>query len=231
MLTKITELPAAPKRTDAPADFVQKADAHVASLPQFVAELNTVSGEIETTVESISTIKNETSGLVDDARQSADEAALSAEASAANANFKGEWSQLTGALTVPSTVYYANQFWHLINNVNDVTTEQPGSSSAWVQSANPVPIVPQTGGGVLTVLRVNEIRDGETYQLPPAASVLENDWIEVTLPLRYSVSTPTVQVNEGDQIIFDQGTDTDILFNGGAANIRLTSDGISAWSL
>jgi len=41
------------------------------------------------------------------------------------ANFKGEWSSLTGALTVPSTVYHNGSYWQLLIDIADVTLSEP----------------------------------------------------------------------------------------------------------
>jgi hypothetical protein len=48
------------------------------------------------------------------------------------ANYKGLWSSLTGALSVPASVTHSNVAWLLINNVADVTLSQPGVSADWV---------------------------------------------------------------------------------------------------
>ncbi len=50
---------------------------------------------------------------------------------AAAANFKGNWSALTGPLAVPASVYHNSQYWMLRENVANVAAEQPGVSSKW----------------------------------------------------------------------------------------------------
>lgn len=50
----------------------------------------------------------------------------------ATAHFKGNWSSLTGALTVPASVYDSSKYWMLLEDVADVTAEVPGVSSKWV---------------------------------------------------------------------------------------------------
>lgn len=46
------------------------------------------------------------------------------------ANFKGDWSDLTGSLNVPATVRHNSTIWLLINNLADVTTSEPSEGSA-----------------------------------------------------------------------------------------------------
>tara|TARA_R110000850_G_scaffold223401_1_gene349099 strand:- start:771 stop:3137 length:2367 start_codon:yes stop_codon:yes gene_type:complete len=91
-------------------------------------------------------------------------------------------------------------------------------------------VIPQTGGGTLTALRTNEIRDSGAYTLPLANAVLVNQTIIITLPSRYGASTPTVTRSGSDTITNIDGTDTSITF-AGSAKLSLTSDGVSNWSL
>jgi hypothetical protein len=48
-----------------------------------------------------------------------------------NANFKGAWSGLTGALNIPALVSHAGERWVLLNNLVNVTTSTPGVSADW----------------------------------------------------------------------------------------------------
>jgi hypothetical protein len=91
-------------------------------------------------------------------------------------------------------------------------------------------VIPQTGGGLLTALRTNELQDSGAYTLPLANSVLVNQTIIITLPDRYGASTPTVTISGSDTITNIDGTDTSIAFVG-SAKLNLTSDGVSNWSL
>lgn len=65
---------------------------------------------------------------------SADSAAAAATARDATfnaANFKGDWSTLTGALAIPASVRHNGRFWLLLANVADVTLAVPGVSASW----------------------------------------------------------------------------------------------------
>jgi len=92
-------------------------------------------------------------------------------------------------------------------------------------------VIPQTGGGTLTALRENELRDANTYTLPLASSVLVNQTITISLPDEFSASQPTVQRAGSDTITDSAGTDTSILFDSGSIEITLTSDAVSDWAL
>ena len=71
-------------------------------------------------------------------------------AALASANYKGPWSTLTGALTVPSSASHEGKFWMLKEDVADVTTEEPGVSLKWQVTSQVMPIgtMYQVGFGV-----------------------------------------------------------------------------------
>lgn len=51
-------------------------------------------------------------------------------------NFKGNWADLTGALTMPAMVYHKGEYWNLTKNLADVTTSEPGPTNTdWVSTA------------------------------------------------------------------------------------------------
>jgi len=78
------------------------------------------------------------------AAASAVSAATSEANTAAFANFKGNWSALTGALAKPASVFHNGAFWALLNNLADVTASQPGVSADW-----------QVCGGAWPIIRIN----------------------------------------------------------------------------
>ena len=91
-------------------------------------------------------------------------------------------------------------------------------------------VIPQTGGGALSALRENELRDGGAYTLPLASSILANQKITISLPVQYGTFEPVVSVTGIDTISDNAGTDTSITFKG-ATKISLTSNGVSNWGL
>lgn len=89
-----------------------------------------------------------------------------------------------------------------------------------------------TGGGALSVSRVNEIQDGSTYTLPDAPSVDAGQWLDVYLPERYRANEPVVEVALGDTITDSNGTDTSVTYNLDSWGLlRFVSDGVSNWSI
>lgn len=48
-----------------------------------------------------------------------------------SANFKGNWTSLSGALNKPASVRHSSKYWVLLNDLADVTTSQPGVSADW----------------------------------------------------------------------------------------------------
>lgn len=59
-------------------------------------------------------------------------AADSVALAAASANYKGEWSTLSGALNKPASASHGGTIWILGSNVANVAAEVPGTSAAWV---------------------------------------------------------------------------------------------------
>lgn len=115
----MTTLPPAPLPTDDTATFNTRAFSLVASLGPFVTEANALEAAVDADATS--------------AAANASSAASSAIAATGSANFKGEWSTLTGALAIPASVSSGGKVWLLTANVSDVTAEVPGVSTKWIQ--------------------------------------------------------------------------------------------------
>ncbi len=126
--------------------------------------------------------------------------------------------------------------WRSLTNPNLANTPSTDNGTNWkpaISSANVLvdtnTVIPHTGGGLLSALRINELRDGNTgYLLPLAASVLVNQTITINLPLRYAIGA--VVTRTGADTIEGASSDTSITFNGDVS-VELTSDGISTWTL
>lgn len=116
----IDALPSAPLPIDSTATFNSKAFALVAALNTFVTQANALGVAVDA-----------------DAVAAAADALTAANASAAAvgaANYKGEWSTLTGALTIPASVSHNGGVWVLKANLVDVTAAVPGVSSQWLSA-------------------------------------------------------------------------------------------------
>ncbi len=102
----ITPLPPAPLVSDSTATFNSKAFAFAAALSQFVSDVNAVQPTI-------------------DAAVPASMMAIAA------ANFKGNWSSLSGALSTPASCLHNGNYWILNTNAANVAAETPGVSTKW----------------------------------------------------------------------------------------------------
>lgn len=75
---------------------------------------------------------------------SATNADQSASVAMASANFKGEWSGLSGSLAKPASVAKDGRFWLLLNDLADVTAAVPGVSASWLAFDILLPVIPVT---------------------------------------------------------------------------------------
>lgn len=116
----IDALPSAPLPTDNTATFNTKAFALVAALNNFVTQANAMEAAVDADAVTSSA--------------AATTAASAAASAVAAANFKGEWSTLTGALNIPASVSHNGVVWVLKANLANVTTATPGVSSSWLSA-------------------------------------------------------------------------------------------------
>lgn len=121
----IPALPTPPVRSDAPADFAAKADAFAASLVGFVDNVNGSAVFIDQRA-------TDSANSASAAAQAKTDAELARDAAQNVANFRGSWSSLTGAVSVPATVLHNDQIWSLLANLADVAASEPGVSADWV---------------------------------------------------------------------------------------------------
>lgn len=105
----VSELPAAPNRNDAPADFSTKADAFVAALPPMVSQENTLATWMYTTSQEISGYATGASTSATNAASSATaaqaaQAAATAQAAAALASANNAAASATAAEAAPGSI-------------------------------------------------------------------------------------------------------------------------------
>lgn len=222
----ITALPPAPQRTDPPAIFVPKADAHVASLAQLVTEQNTFAGEVNATQSEINTSEVNVATSETNAATSETNAAASAASAAASANFKGTWASQTGAANKPAAYLHDGAYWQLLNDLADITASEPGVSADYARVLQPLKVATRTAAAQLTVELPNELQDGSAFPLPLAASVSVNTSIEVEQPIFFSAFKPSVIRSGTDNI----NGDTVVEFIG-PTSIKLTSNGVDTWRI
>lgn len=112
-----TPLPEAPTRGEAEGQFVPKANAFVGALEPFRQQLQAQADFVN----ERSTETEENAALA----QEASEMALS------SANFAGDWSGLSGAFAVPTSVLHDDTYWQLLEDVPNIQDDEPGVSDAW----------------------------------------------------------------------------------------------------
>lgn len=222
----IPNWPNPPSRGDSPATFNDDADAwNAAFVPQTTA--------FNTSADFVNTKADEADADAQAAQASQLAAASSEAISQANANFVGNWSDQTGALNVPASVFHNEVYWILLVNLADVTLSEPSeANSDWDNIAQPPLVHTLTGGNALDPLFVNQVVDGSTYTLPAANSLPANSYLVIDQPSRYQDNEPLFQADGSDTIFGPDGSDTEVLFTGsGAKSIRITTDGISQWTV
>ena len=121
----ITALPTPPSRDD-PANFSARADDFLGALPDFATEANQLATDVNNKAVEVNQDAN-------DAAQSALTALTATNTVLGATAFKGPWSNLTGVLNVPATVFHLGQYWILQQNLSNVAAVQPGTDlTKWV---------------------------------------------------------------------------------------------------
>lgn len=174
-MTTITALPTpVPQRSD-PTNFAARADLFLAALPTFATETNLVASEVNTNASTASS----QAGIAVSAANAATDAASQALAAA---NFKGEWSTLTGALNKPACVKHNGRFWLLLNNLTNVATSQPGVSADWTSIEAGTPITQVITSNTTAVVGVRYIIAASTLTLTlPTTGLLKGEYIGIRL--------------------------------------------------
>ncbi len=163
-----TPLPPYPT-PDMPDDtYNAAAYATTEAYPVMIAEMTTAA----TVVENNANLSEQQAGLANTAALAA-AARLADVQTAANgafaaANYKGEWSTLTGALNVPATVTHLGRLWYLKLNLANVTTQTPAlGSTYWGEvSRNDFTVLPSPSGWTLAA-------DRGFYRMSSGSSVLQ----------------------------------------------------------
>lgn len=104
----------------------------------FTAQMAPWGGDVKAVAESAKTNAEYSNQRANDSNTSAETAAArlvdvqtAANGAFAAANYKGEWSTLTGALNVPATVTHLGRLWYLKLNLANVTTQAPTLGSTY----------------------------------------------------------------------------------------------------
>ncbi len=96
--------------------------------PTNITGMNVTIGEINLATAQVTSEKNA-------AAVSAAAAKVSEDNAANTANQRGDWSSLTGAASPPFAVHHQGSAWVLLNSLSNITTSEPGVSSAWAATS------------------------------------------------------------------------------------------------
>lgn len=123
-MTTISNLPTAPQRGQSQEIFNTNTNNWLGALGTMTTQTNSSIGEINADASAIQTNKS----LSDTAKTTC----LNAEIVALATGYKGNWSALTGALSMPAVVAHNGRLWMLNYNLSQVQTSTPSfSNSAW----------------------------------------------------------------------------------------------------
>lgn len=156
----IPDLPPAPLRSQPEEQYAATASTFVGAMNAWGQAINTAGAWIQATLATMLGYKNAAqqavtdagdqvtaattqaglafssataaSGFAGDAAGYANAADSYAQVAAATANFKGEWSALSGALAIPASVYHDGSYWQLLKNLANVAASEPGSTGDWI---------------------------------------------------------------------------------------------------
>lgn len=146
---------------------------------------------------------------VAEAAASAVEAAASAELAQSTANFKGLWSNLTGALNMPASVGHSDKDWRLLNDLADVTASEPGVSADWQEIKSGASVVVVSGnftaeaGNIYMIstadITLPVIADGEIFEFH---AITDN--VRILNP-SYTITNGTRSIDAGDDLLLRNG--------------------------
>jgi hypothetical protein len=123
-MTPIPPFPQYPSRADPPEEFVAEADSFLAHFPTFRGAANVLGSEMDVAAAN-------TALLEAYATDAATAATAAATVASGVANYKGDWSTLSGPLAIPASVAHSGRIWTLVRSVADVAAQVPGVSADW----------------------------------------------------------------------------------------------------
>ena len=142
----VTPLPEFPKYND--PSYNTKGWNWGTAIPQHSLDLVGVANATKTNAEHAQTQAEASLWFASQAQARVTDVEAAAQGAFAAANFKGEWSALTGALNVPATVMHQGRLWYLKSNLSNVASVTPALGSAYwgdVYQSNLIPLIAPPG--------------------------------------------------------------------------------------
>lgn len=236
----IPELPDPPLRTDGRVDFARKGSAFLGFFPTMRTAFNAAGAWVESAMESILGDRQASEAARDqaevyagnagdsaqDSEQWAQQANAFAQVAATNANFLGSWDELSGAVTVPASVYWQGAYWQLLRDLPNVAASEPGQTDDWAGTQTEIISWEPVSGNVTLASNRHygvNFSSGQVLTLP--ASPANNDII--TLYKRSGNSTGAVLARNGNTIM---GLAQDMTIDGDIVGLQLIYTG-SDWRI
>ena len=200
----ITPLSTPPSRDD-PTNFKTRADTFLSELPTFATEANALAVTVNASEVAAAASASSASA-------SATSASSASTIALASANFKGEWSTLTGALTKPASVKNDGRFWLLLNNLADVTASEPGVSADWTALDAGTDVTQIITSTTTASTGVTYLINADSIELDlPTSGLLKGDFVGVVLlanPGTQTIDTGGTKVNkltmDANKILLDK---------------------------
>lgn len=243
----IPELPEPPLRTDGRVDFARKGSVFLGAFPAMRTAFNDAGAWVQAAVATVFGYKEDAeqarddaqgyagaasgsaisaSGFADNAADYVNAADMYAQIALATANFKGEWSSLSGALSIPASVYHDGSYWQLLNNLANVAASEPGATGDWIGTETEV----ETWASVSSSAT---LAPGGRYRLDFPGSA-----ITLTLPavaanntlIRLYVSSGSPVGSQVNSVLPIMGQPAPMVFDADFTSIDLISNG-SEWRI
>lgn len=163
----IRDLGTVPNNNMDEATFNVTAETFTSNMPQWGGDLKAVADSAKTNAEYSNQRANDSNTSAETAAARLIDVQTAANGAFAAANYKGEWSTLSGALNVPATVTHQGRLWYLKLNLANVTTQAPAlGSTYWGEvSRNDFTVLPCPAG-------TTNAADRGLYRMTSSTSVL-----------------------------------------------------------
>lgn len=119
-----------PNRAQSQTDFNANMATWISYTTTFQPLYNAFATQANALAVEVNGYKVSAEGTLADTEQVYADTVVAKNASEAAANYKGDWSSLSGLLNKPATVSHAGGFWALKNNLANVTASTPSITNA-----------------------------------------------------------------------------------------------------
>lgn len=233
----VSNWPDSPSRAR-PLDFPEEADSFLGHFPTGQTDQQNVVDWTNQTAQQVYDNALESAASASDSESSAQNSADSATISQNAGNILGEWSGLTGSVSLGEIVLHVDGRWQATTAIADITASEPSLSNAdWVLINYNGKSLPIADGVTLSAIAINEISATQSNQLPLAASVPVNTMLKITVSETYKGIKTTHLASGSDTTTDSNGTLPNVddpvagfIFNWpSGGTLFVTSNGVDNW--